>query len=392
MPAVFPTQIEQINDYSHLAGRQVLQAMRDQLDRNPWDRARELIDTAMTNHVNRLTADAVAQYNQGIESGLTAAQALAGIDSWIAGSDKFRDQADKIRASRISQDRENRAEAKWAKEQADAARLLESNALYADFMRNRADLGPGGTAIWLAKHEQDLARNPDAYSRIMETIGKNSDPTLITNTPEPQQFSEQDVFRNAVASRQVADAAAGAGIFDTMAQYKDQKTTWDSYLVNLAKANGNYGNAGFSDLKDNFTPVYNVLSQKATELGLPKEAVFAAMDRAFDAGFLWHSQDSANVNVALKELEKIGTIYHQNAGRYAAAKASADLWDSLLKSGAVTTANQARDRKLENINRLLNSGRINAQEAATLRNYENSQYTNQLLNAAKQSIIDRALR
>ena len=325
MPAVFPTQIEQINDYSHLAGRQVLQAMRDQLDRNPWDKARELIDTAMTNHVNRLTADAVAQYNQGIESGLTAAQALAGIDSWIAGSDKFRDQADKIRASRISQDRENRAEAMWAKTQADAARELEAKALEADYIQFSSST-PSGSAIWLERNQDRLRQNPLAYQRIMDRASKANAPMYLaeatTDAINAQPLSgvaatrmlDDQIARN----KRELSALSSTGIFNDLAQNAERYKSIDNYINSYAKQAG-YAGESYSDFRENVQSAYNKIKAdaEARNLNLPDEAILWAIDKNMEAGW-WFIQSSPDISAASEALRRVAPGYNRDAAAYEA--------------------------------------------------------------------------
>lgn len=325
MPAVFPTQIEQINDYSHLAGRQVLQAMRDQLNRNPWDKARELIDTAMTNHVNRLTADAVAQYNQGIESGLTAAQALAGIDSWIAGSDKFRDQADKIRASRISQDRENRAEAMWAKTQADAARELEAKALEADYIQFSSST-PSGSAIWLERNQDRLRQNPLAYQRIMDRASKANAPMYLaeatTDAINAQPLSgvaatrmlDDQIARN----KRELSALSSTGIFNDLAQNAERYKSIDNYINSYAKQAG-YAGESYSDFRENVQSAYNKIKAdaEARNLNLPDEAILWAIDKNMEAGW-WFIQSSPDISAASEALRRVAPGYNRDAAAYEA--------------------------------------------------------------------------
>lgn len=325
MPAVFPTQIEQINDYSHLAGRQVLQAMRDQLDRNPWDKARELINTAMTNHVNRLTADAVAQYNQGIESGLTAAQALAGIDSWIAGSDKFRDQADKIRASRISQDRENRAEAMWAKTQADAARELEANALEADYIQFSSST-PSGSAIWLERNQDRLRQNPLAYQRIMDRASKANAPMYLAEATADAVNAQP--LSGVAATRMLDDqiarnkrelsALSSTGIFNDLAQNAERYKSIDNYINSYAKQAG-YEGESYSDFRENVQSAYNKIKAdaEARNLNLPDEAILWAIDKNMEAGWGF-IQSSPDISAASEALRRVAPGYNRDAAAYEA--------------------------------------------------------------------------
>ena len=325
MPAVFPTQIEQINDYSHLAGRQVLQAIRDQLDRNPWDKAKELIDTAMTNHVNRLTADAVAQYNQGIESGLTASQALAGIDSWIAGSDKFRDQADKIRTSRISQDRENRAEAMWAKTQADAARELEAKALEADYIQFSSST-PSGSAIWLERNQNRLRQNPLAYQRIMDRASKANAPMYLAeatadaiNAPPLSGVAATRMLDDQIAqNKRELSALSSTGIFNDLAQNAERYKSIDNYINSYAKQVG-YEGESYSDFRENVQSAYNKIKAdaEARNLNLPDEAILWAIDKNMEAGW-WFIQSSPDISAASEALRRVAPGYNRDAAAYEA--------------------------------------------------------------------------
>lgn len=370
MPAVFPTQIEQINDYSHLAGRQVLQAMRDQLDRNPWDKARELIDTAMTNHVNRLTADAVAQYNQGIESGLTAAQALAGIDSWIAGSDKFRDQADKIRTSRISQDRENRAEAMWAKTQADAARELEANALEADYIQFSSSI-PSGSAIWLERNQDRLRQNPLAYQRIMDRASKANAPMYLaeatTDAINAQPLSgiatartiDDQIARN----RKELSALSSTGIFNDLAQNAERYKSLDNYINSYAKQ-ADYKGGAYSDFRENVQTVYNKLKaySEAHNLNLPDEAILWALDKNMQSSFWWFTQDYVDDDAAADALRRIAPGYNRDAAAYTALAERQKVLENARSSGLINQVIAAQDANIARLQDQLARGLLSQDE------------------------------
>lgn len=370
MPAVFPTQIEQINDYSHLAGRQVLQAMRDQLDRNPWDKARELIDTAMTNHVNRLTADAVAQYNQGIESGLTAAQALAGIDSWIAGSDKFRDQADKIRTSRISQDRENRAEAMWAKTQADAARELEANALEADYIQFSSSI-PSGSAIWLERNQDRLRQNPLAYQRIMDRASKANAPMYLaeatTDAINAQPLSgiatartiDDQIARN----RKELSALSSTGIFNDLAQNAERYKSLDNYTNSYAKQ-ADYKGGAYSDFRENVQTVYNKLKaySEAHNLNLPDEVILWALDKNMQSSFWWFTQDYVDDDAAADALRRIAPGYNRDAAAYTALAERQKVLENARSSGLINQVIAAQDANIARLQDQLARGLLSQDE------------------------------
>lgn len=370
MPAVFPTQIEQINDYSHLAGRQVLQAMRDQLDRNPWDKARELIDTAMTNHVNRLTADAVAQYNQGIESGLTAAQALAGIDSWIAGSDKFRDQADKIRASRISQDRENRAEAMWAKTQADAARELEANALEADYIQFSSST-PSGSAIWLERNQDRLRQNPLAYQRIMDRASKANAPMYLAeatadaiNAQPLSGIATARVVDDQIAkNRKELSALSSTGIFNDLAQNEERYKSLENYINSYAKQ-ADYKGGAYSDFRENIQTAYNKLKaySEAHNLNLPDEAILWAIDKNMQSSFWWFTQDYVDDDAAANALSRIAPGYNRDAAAYTALSERQKALENARSSGLASQVIAAQDANIARLQDQLARGLLTQDE------------------------------
>lgn len=370
MPAVFPTQIEQINDYSHLAGRQVLQAMRDQLDRNPWDKARELIDTAMTNHVNRLTADAVAQYNQGIESGLTAAQALAGIDSWIAGSDKFRDQADKIRASRISQDRENRAEAMWAKTQADAARELEANALEADYIQFSSST-PSGSAIWLERNQDRLRQNPLAYQRIMDRASKANAPMYLAEAtadavnaqPLSGMATARVVDDQIAKNRKELSALSSTGIFNDLAQNEERYKSLENYINSYAKQ-ADYKGGAYSDFRENIQTAYNKLKaySEAHNLNLPDEAILWAIDKNMQSSFWWFTQDYVDDDAAANALSRIAPGYNRDAAAYTALSERQKALENARSSGLASQVIAAQDANIARLQDQLVRGLLTQDE------------------------------
>ena len=370
MPAVFPTQIEQINDYSHLAGRQVLQAMRDQLDRNPWDKAKELIDTAMTNHVNRLTADAVAQYNQGIESGLTAAQALAGIDSWIAGSDKFRDQADKIRASRISQDRENRAEAMWAKTQADAARELEAKALEADYIQFSSST-PSGSAIWLERNQDRLRQNPLAYQRIMDRASKANAPMYLAEAtadainaqPLSGMATARVVDDQIAKNRKELSALSSTGIFNDLAQNEERYKSLENYINSYAKQ-ADYKGRAYRDFRENIQTAYNKLKaySEAHNLNLPDEAILWAIDKNMQSSFWWFTQDYVDDDAAANALSRIAPRYNRDAAAYTALSERQKALENARSSGFASQVIAAQDANIARLQDQLVRGLLTQDE------------------------------
>ena len=370
MPAVFPTQIEQINDYSHLAGRQVLQAMRDQLDRNPWDKAKELIDTAMTNHVNRLTADAVAQYNQGIESGLTAAQALAGIDSWIAGSDKFRDQADKIRASRISQDRENRAEAMWAKTQADAARELEAKALEADYIQFSSST-PSGSAIWLERNQDRLRQNPLAYQRIMDRASKANAPMYLAEAtadainaqPLSGMATARVVDDQIAKNRKELSALSSTGIFNDLAQNEERYKSLENYINSYAKQ-ADYKGRAYRDFRENIQTAYNKLKaySEAHNLNLPDEAILWAIDKNMQSSFWGFTQDYVDDDAAANALSRIAPRYNRDAAAYTALSERQKALENARSSGFASQVIAAQDANIARLQDQLVRGLLTQDE------------------------------
>lgn len=370
MPSILPTRIEQVNDYSHLAGRQVLEALRDQNKNNPYKGLADLVGDAIRVNDSQLTAEAISQYNRGIESGLSAVDALSGIDPRIAGSLAFRDQADKIRTSRISQDRENRAEAMWAKTQADAARELEAKALEADYIQFSSST-PSGSAIWLERNQDRLRQNPLAYQRIMDRASKANAPMYLAEAtadainaqPLSGMATARVVDDQIAKNRKELSALSSTGIFNDLAQNEERYKSLENYINSYAKQ-ADYKGGAYSDFRENIQTAYNKLKaySEAHNLNLPDEAILWAIDKNMQSSFWWFTQDYVDDDAAANALSRIAPGYNRDAAAYTALSERQKALENARSSGLVSQVIAAQDANIARLQDQLARGLLTQDE------------------------------
>ena len=142
MAGIFPTQIEQINDFSSKAGAQVLDVLNKAPKTNYFDILSKVVDQATKATESQRLTEAVDAYNRAMEAGKSASEALVGLDPRVTGSKAFKDEADKIRASILDQRANDRQEAMWQNTLHRQALEDEFNALLADMLREALQKPP----------------------------------------------------------------------------------------------------------------------------------------------------------------------------------------------------------------------------------------------------------
>lgn len=400
MPFVMPTQIDQINDYSHLAGRQVIDALQKQGENNPWDKAKNLLDTYLKNRDNAQIAEAIAQYNQGIESGLSAVQALAGIDSWIAGSDKFREQADKIRDSRIQQTSEERAEAKWAKEQADAARLLQSSALSAGFQEAYNKLGTAGAAAFFQDHQDEIRANPTAYNQVISLASSLKVPLFqSTASTKATPFTRQELehIRDNIAIAK--DKANVYGIFDDIASGEEKYKSDEAFAADYIKMAGLSGAEAEDQRQNIFEALADLRAQMRDEkIYLPDTVARVLIGQnmytpwAASIPFVGkYAQAKGDVDAAMIIARSLGKNYQQYETQYRNAEEMEKAYNEVAKN--ITDQQIQRDTYLSRVDEMVQKGELSRDQGERIKANIISQYNQnfgQLIN--RNSVVQDILR
>lgn len=393
MPTFFPTQIEQVNDYSHIAGKQIIDALRNQAKNNPIQDAQKLLDTFLTNRENRAIAEAVAQYNQGIEEGKTAVEALQGISSYIAGSDEFRQQADKIRESRIRQDAEDRAK----QIQAEAVRKQrlqeEADYLNADYQAFTNKLGKDAAPLWFERNRKILQNNPYAYKQIMDT-SKANNLSLQGNdgTTEADDLTYSDVINTSNQINRALDATASTGQFSDLVKnaerYKSKESLAKAY-IDMA----GYKEEDARDFKRNFNDGYEIVKAHADRLGLPTEAALLAIDQTISPS-LWSyipfagrfAQDVVKTDAAKDFLTRMQHTYPVNKALYTNLQDQAKIINQAKEGNTALQARILLSQQIRRANQAYEQGEINSAERDQLISAANKTYNTTI--APIQNAID----
>ena len=224
MPSILPTRIEQVNDYSAVAGKGVLDALENQAKDNPWTGLADLVHDAILASDSEAVANAVDQYNKGIKAGLNPTAALQGISGRIAGSKAFRDQAQAIDVEKRHRDQlDNLLRQQRLQEKA--------NALNADYQAFVNRLGPDAASIWYKRNENRLKANPYAYDRVMGTTATNK--WSLWNNPNEVSTNilPENILENTVAQLlREKDAASAIGNFRDLYDNEGRLKTKDSFI------------------------------------------------------------------------------------------------------------------------------------------------------------------
>ena len=286
MAGIFPTQIEQINDFSSKAGAQVLDVLNKAPKTNYFDILSKVVDQATKATESQRLTEAVDAYNRAMEAGKSASEALVGLDPRVTGSKAFKDEADKIRSSILNQRANDRAEAMWANTLRQQARQEEANWLRADLAKTMATT-PGSEALWLEDNKKRLEANPLAYAGVMQDLkGKDlylpdadtvyTADRLLASIPDSNNELE-DAYKNASVA---VDNASNLGIaLSTDLEKSPYLKDLNAFIEHHGKLRGYDGN-DMGDFASNMRDAYKALSAKYGNL--PQEQILAAMERYLD--------------------------------------------------------------------------------------------------------------
>lgn len=391
MPFVMPTQIDQINDYSHLAGRQVIDALQKQGENNPWDKAKNLLDTYLTNRDNAQIAEAIAQYNQGIESGLTAAQALAGIAPWIAGSEKFRKQADAIRTSRIQQDVENRLKHIQAQADQDRALQAEADLGIARYLVLKNRIGDGAAAI-IQEQDADKLRRNHIYAKEFMKTAKDDSLQLNTNTPDESILKPgyiKDIERRRNEALYNMGQYSHAGAFQYIQSAKDRGITKDNIIKKYSDEAKLQGYKA-SDVRENVSTALSDLEQEAIRLGLPVEAAYWAAEANFQSpnglmAFFGRDLDIA-VDPAKVMLRQLAPAYLTDKIKFDAAQQDYQLYNPILENRLIQQLQLAAQSRLNAVDLAVRSGDMSPEDAERFKNHIKNNLVKSIQNATTKGI------
>ena len=286
MAGIFPTQIQQTNDFSGQAGERLLNVIGKQQVYNPLEAFVTTLNKATKAMESQRLTEAVDAYNRAMEAGKSASEALVGLDPRVTGSKAFKDEADKIRASILNQRANDRAEAMWANTLRQQARQEEANWLRADLAKTMATT-PGSESLWLEDNKKRLEANPLAYAGVMQDLkGKDlylPDADTVATADRllasiPDSINElEDAYKNAGVA---VDNASNLGIaLSTDLEKSPYLKDLNAFIEHHGKLRGYDGN-DMGDFAGNMRDAYKVLSAKYGNL--PQEQILAAMERYLD--------------------------------------------------------------------------------------------------------------
>ena len=313
MAGIFPTQIQQTNDFSGQAGERLLNVMGRQQVYNPLEAFATTLNKATKAMESQKLTEAVDAYNRAMEAGKSASEALVGLDPRVTGSKAFKDEAEKIRSSILDQRANDRQEAMWQNTLHRQALEDESNALLADMLRFKATT-PYGAPIWLDRHQAELKNNPLAYNKIMSILQGTdlSDASVAPLSPEAFDTLVSGLSNQAATTLKEADRIlsnnSNLGIALTADLEKSPYLKDLTSFISSKAKDRDYKGGDFSDYADNITKAYETLSSDFKNL--PMEQILATMERhhitpitsAIFGGFV---QDDVDISAARKELETL---------------------------------------------------------------------------------------
>lgn len=307
MAGIFPTQIEQINDFSSKAGAQVLDVLNKAPKTNYFDILSKVVDQATKATESQRLTEAVDAYNRAMEAGKSASEALVGLDPRVTGSKAFKDEADKIRASILTQRANDRAEAMWANTLRQQAMQEEATKYAADLFTFANKVGGDNAGIWLNQNIEALRKNPHAFKAVTDLAKMQGYSFAPYTAPEdgaavsfikPEDLQSIEGNLNKLIGRFRAK-----GINTPLSEEEALKlSNFDAWVKEQADRLGYLQDAGkYSDFRENMQMAYNQLRKEAGDL--PTEAILYAMQTNMDnGGLLWSDQEDINIDPAVNWL------------------------------------------------------------------------------------------
>ena len=309
MAGIFPTQIEQINDFSSKAGAQVLDVLNKAPKTNYFDILSKMVDQATKATESQRLTEAVDAYNRAMEAGKSASEALVGLDPRVTGSKAFKDEADKIRASILEQRANDRQEAMWANTLRQQAMQEEATKYAADLFTFANKVGGDNAGIWLNQNIEALRKNPHAFKAVTDLAKMQGYSFAPYTAPEdgaavslikPEDLQSIEGTLNKLIGRFRAK-----GINTPLSEEEALKlSNFDAWVKEQADRLGYLKDAGkYSDFRENMQMAYNQLRKEAGDL--PTEAILYAMQTNMDnGGLFWFDQEDINKDPAADWLRK----------------------------------------------------------------------------------------
>lgn len=348
MAGIFPTRIEQTNDFSQKAGDRVL----DILAKQPNETAsylnviNKVISDATKAEESQKLTEAVDAYNRAMEAGKSASEALKGLDPRMTGSKAFKDEADKIRASILSQRADDRAEAMWQNTLHRQALQDQANNLLADLYREEAEL-PGIAPIWIQKHLDILKQNPIAYNQIMSafkdkdlSLPDASSPVLTSEAlTSAMKSSDGDIQSQLTQAKNIKDEASNLGIvLNSNLEQAPYLKDLNALKEHEAKIRG----LQKEDLRDFYRNIDDVFNQLSKDYAyLPQEQILASMQRhirpswwSIIPGFGRFAQDVVD-DAVYTELQALGPNYSTKRDMAEKAEAVTKLLQPIVNNNTV---------------------------------------------------------
>lgn len=320
MPGIFPTQIDQVNDFSHNAGAKLVDLM-----------GRPEVSTAnvLSKMLNMYTAasesqrmtDTIDAFRKAAESGKSFNEALQGLDPRMTGSAEFQNRANDIHRDIIARNAEARAQAQFEDARRDAALQKEAMGIRAEFEDYVNQKGPDAGFLWLEDNRDRFMSNPYAHQAINAAIaarGIDARPTygdagkLSTN-----QSEILDLTNNILASkdnlqtvqRELAALQAKGYLAGLSSEEAQKRASLHDFIDEQAKLRG-YSGGSYEDFYKNMQDGFSQL--KAIAPDMPDEMILAAMKQHMTAPLLWFQESSIDVSPAARRLKQLAPTYERD--------------------------------------------------------------------------------
>lgn len=367
MAGIFPTNLDQVNDFSYKAGDRVIDLLGKQPEQNVFQALADVVGKASQAIESEKMANAVASFRKAFENGASYEDAIKNLDSRIIGSDQFQERADRVRNSILAQRNEDRNEAKWQNELKQQAMAKEASLLAAEFQNFKKQV-PNGDAIWIQENLSRLKSNPFAYNTIMGMASDDlylPDGTQYVGAPSLTQDEVRNAF-NILKNRE--DFLNTRGVFSPDSENNFTFKNVEDFIDKLSKRYG-YTEGAAERFDGNVRKAVASLA----DLGAPAELVLAGLARNIDWSLIG-TQD-IDTDTARQWIKTRLPDYQENRNTMDAIKQQQKILKDALDNNTVKQVNASLSVELARLKGLKDQGIITQGQFNSLeeRAYRNSQ-------------------
>ena len=371
MSGIFPTRIEQVNDFSSKAGDRVLDILGRDPGNGTLNAISRMVNMATAAQESQRLTDAVDAYNRAMEAGKTASEALEGLDPRMTGSKAFKDEADKIRASILNQRANDRAEAMWANTLRQQAMQEEATKYASDLFTFANKVGGDSAGIWLDKNIEALRKNPHAFKAVTDLAKMQGYSFAPYTAPEdgaavslikPEDLQSIEGNLNKLIGRFRAK-----GINTSLSEEEALKlSNFDAWVKAQADRLGYLQDAGkYSDFRENMQMAYNQLRKEAGDL--PTEAILYAMQTNMDnGGLFWFDQEDINIDPAADWLRKNAKNWYKDYNDALTANSVLGLIKKANTDNQMQKSVSAYATRAKNVQDLIKNGVISEEQGKNI--------------------------